>query len=275
MAKTGKAPAFQFYVKDWLSDLHVRAMSPEERGIYIDLLAVLWNEGGSFACPSPEDLRNFSDTSRELLRNFSRTLSVDVRHFRRIFLKISDRFQYRDGRWYHAKLEAQRIEQEEFSSERSVTGKRGAEARWGKAEPSAADGKPDSPASAPASAPAKERTRLAYDGRFLTVFPWQFEELGKRLAGGRREGFALLEWFPRLEAELEKSAESLPADDRGRWHWLLGRLYRDARLPRPSLRQRDDEPVGRHVPDAEETAAYLQRRRERDAQIEQERAQGA
>lgn len=258
MAKTGKAPAFQFYVKDWLSDLHVRAMTPEERGVYIDLLAVLWNEGGSFPGSLPD---------------LARMLSVDVRQFRRIFSKISARFEEMGGRWYHAKLDVQRVEQESFSSERSAAGKRGAGVKWGMAQPSWMDSKPDSPASATASATAKERTRLAYDGRFLTVFPWQFEELGKRLAAGRREGFGLLEWFPKLEAELEKTGEALPADDRGRWQWLLNRLYRDARLSRPSLRARDDEPVGRHVPSYEETQAHLAREREYDAQVERERAQ--
>jgi uncharacterized protein YdaU (DUF1376 family) len=39
-----KSPAFQFYPKDWLSDAEVRAMTPAQRGIYIDLLAHLWTE---------------------------------------------------------------------------------------------------------------------------------------------------------------------------------------------------------------------------------------
>jgi len=41
-----KAPAFQFYVKDWLSDINVMAMSAEERGAYIMLLCMDWNEEG-------------------------------------------------------------------------------------------------------------------------------------------------------------------------------------------------------------------------------------
>ena len=41
-----KAPAFQFYVKDWLSDINVLTMSAEERGVYIMLLCLDWNEGG-------------------------------------------------------------------------------------------------------------------------------------------------------------------------------------------------------------------------------------
>jgi len=39
-----KSPAFQFYPKDWLSDVRVRSMTPAQRGYYIDLLAYMWLE---------------------------------------------------------------------------------------------------------------------------------------------------------------------------------------------------------------------------------------
>ena len=38
----GKAPAFQFYVKDWLSDPQLRMASFSTRGIWIDLLCFMW-----------------------------------------------------------------------------------------------------------------------------------------------------------------------------------------------------------------------------------------
>lgn len=37
-----KAPAFQFYVRDWLSDLELRQASATSRGIWIDLLCYIW-----------------------------------------------------------------------------------------------------------------------------------------------------------------------------------------------------------------------------------------
>jgi len=40
-----KAPAFQFYPKDWLSDAKVRRLSWPAKGVYIELLALMWNEG--------------------------------------------------------------------------------------------------------------------------------------------------------------------------------------------------------------------------------------
>jgi phage antirepressor YoqD-like protein len=37
-----KAPAFQFYVKDWLSDPQLRMASFQTKGIWIDLLCLMW-----------------------------------------------------------------------------------------------------------------------------------------------------------------------------------------------------------------------------------------
>lgn len=37
-----KAPAFQFYVRDWLADPQLRLCSASTRGIWIDLLCFMW-----------------------------------------------------------------------------------------------------------------------------------------------------------------------------------------------------------------------------------------
>ncbi|NMP23409.1 DUF1376 domain-containing protein, partial [Sulfobacillus harzensis] len=37
-------PHFDFYVRDWLNDLNNRALSREERGVHIDLLAIMWQQ---------------------------------------------------------------------------------------------------------------------------------------------------------------------------------------------------------------------------------------
>ncbi|MCK4859947.1 MAG: hypothetical protein KAS87_05255 [Candidatus Omnitrophica bacterium] len=39
----GKAPAFQFYVKDWLSDPELQKAHPTTRGIWINLLCYMWD----------------------------------------------------------------------------------------------------------------------------------------------------------------------------------------------------------------------------------------
>lgn len=38
----GKAPAFQFYVRDWLADPELRMASHSTKGIWIDLLCFMW-----------------------------------------------------------------------------------------------------------------------------------------------------------------------------------------------------------------------------------------
>ena len=42
--KNHKAPAFQFYVKDWLSDTRLRQATPAARGIWIDCLCHMWED---------------------------------------------------------------------------------------------------------------------------------------------------------------------------------------------------------------------------------------
>lgn len=41
-----KSPAFQFYPKDWLTDINIIMMEPEERGLYIWALCHDWLEDG-------------------------------------------------------------------------------------------------------------------------------------------------------------------------------------------------------------------------------------
>jgi uncharacterized protein YdaU (DUF1376 family) len=47
-----KAPAFQFYPKDWLSSPKVQLMSPAQEGAYVRLLAYCWDSGD---CSLPDD----------------------------------------------------------------------------------------------------------------------------------------------------------------------------------------------------------------------------
>ena len=50
MAKGNKAPAFQWYPKDFIADIDVQIMTPEQRGAYIMLLSYAWlqDEQGIF-----------------------------------------------------------------------------------------------------------------------------------------------------------------------------------------------------------------------------------
>jgi uncharacterized protein YdaU (DUF1376 family) len=56
-----KAPAFQFYVKDWLSSADVQVMTPAQEGAYIRLLAYCWDSGD---CSLPDDDAQLAVLSR-------------------------------------------------------------------------------------------------------------------------------------------------------------------------------------------------------------------
>ena len=67
----GKSPSFQFYVKDWLSDLQLRKCQPSTRGIWMDLLCYMWWDG----CPgkisaTPEELGRMTGSNNGELETF-------------------------------------------------------------------------------------------------------------------------------------------------------------------------------------------------------------
>src|SRR4051812_37727812 len=84
-----KAPAFQLYVADLLSDANVMAMELDEFGAYMRLLAICWNERG---LPSDLDrLAKFLKTSRE--------------NFDRLWPAVALCFYEKDGQLQHGRLD--------------------------------------------------------------------------------------------------------------------------------------------------------------------------
>lgn len=74
-----KPPAFQFYAKDWRSSPTVQSMNHEQRGIYIDILALAWDSETPGIITMSErqichELRIFSASFRRLLAKFPATL---------------------------------------------------------------------------------------------------------------------------------------------------------------------------------------------------------
>jgi uncharacterized protein YdaU (DUF1376 family) len=106
--------------------------------------------------------------------------------------------------------------------------------------------------------------KIAHQGPRLTVWKWQHEDLGKRLGS---KPFDLLGWYSKLEAELEKTGESL-ADP---WRWLISRLVRDAGLEYPNLygkpgrRPNEPCPAGHTPPCVSVEACRERRQAEREA----------
>ena len=123
-----KAPAFQFYPRDWLSDPVQACMSAAGAGAYIRLLCYCWlnetipGESGALARLAGMSPKEWARVSDEVLAAFR----ADGSAFR------------------HDRLDRIRSEHATSSSERSQSGRRGAQLRWkhGKtiAEPSASDG---------------------------------------------------------------------------------------------------------------------------------------
>jgi uncharacterized protein YdaU (DUF1376 family) len=161
MARPGKAPAFQFYPRDYLCDLNVRGMSYEQRGVYWELVSLCWLEQGI-----PSDLNAIAKI-------------LGMKHSRLVKLwpGIAPCFVVDGDRLQHPRLNAERLEQEQFAASKSVAGKAGNDKRWG----SQSDRKPsqsDTPAianhrsaSASASSTASAREVIGTERTALVPAP--------------------------------------------------------------------------------------------------------
>ena len=102
-----KAPAFQFYPRDFLTDGRVAAMTLEERGAYITLLCLCWTER---ELPLEEG-------------KLARMLGCSVTAFRRIWPALGACFTSTDTGWQHGRLEKERAKQDAYRARQSHAGK--------------------------------------------------------------------------------------------------------------------------------------------------------
>lgn len=122
-----KSPAFQFYPKDFLTDIKVILMSAEARGGYITLLCIDWLEDG-FRADSLSKLAGLKEDSSAIAQ-------------------LSECFMAhpsKQGFVTNPRLQKERAKQKDFSKERAAAGKKGAKGRWNKeldhmAQPSTCD----------------------------------------------------------------------------------------------------------------------------------------
>lgn len=118
------APWFPFDAVAFLADLDQAAMTLEEVGAYIRLLAWAWREG-----PLPSDLKRLA-----------RILAIPERKLRALWPALAPCWTMRDdGTMVNERLERERQRKDEVSLQRSVLGSKGAAARWQK--PDDGDGK--------------------------------------------------------------------------------------------------------------------------------------
>jgi uncharacterized protein YdaU (DUF1376 family) len=120
MTKSNKAPAFQFYAAEFLSDENVVLMTNQEVGCYIKLMAYCWREGSI-----PADVAKIA-----------RLCGENGSAMAQLWIAIGSCFAVAEGnaeRLVHPRLEKERVKQKEHAEERAASGKKGAQARWNKA----------------------------------------------------------------------------------------------------------------------------------------------
>ena len=126
-----KAPAFQFYPSDFLSDENVALMTNQEVGCYIKLLCYCWKEGSV-----PSDIKKLARLCGEP-EELMAELWVSLKPCFKIV--NDDGVERGDGsamlshsRAINMRLDKERKKQEAHRKERSKSGQKGAKARWGK-----------------------------------------------------------------------------------------------------------------------------------------------
>ena len=96
-----KPPAFQFYPKDFLSDINVQMMTMEERGVYITLLCSAWIEG-----EIPDDII--------ILKRLCKYKNIESTRVLEVWFNVTSTFVKKDGFLLHPRLERERIKQDEW-----------------------------------------------------------------------------------------------------------------------------------------------------------------
>lgn len=109
-AKSTKAPAFQFYPKDFLADSNVDEMSMAERGMYITLLCKCWLDGGL-----PIDLPALARMVRTRPDMFSKVWPSG----------LSKCFVERSGKLQNPRLLKEQKKQDEYRARQADNGSKG------------------------------------------------------------------------------------------------------------------------------------------------------
>lgn len=218
----GRAPAFQFYPKDFLTDSNVVVMSLQERGAYITLICQCWIEG---SIPADE-------------ARIARLCGSPAAAFRKLWPALAPCFRPAkrgSDRLVHTRLERERLKQIEFRAEQSERGKSGAAARWRKdsaamptpspkngtatISPMANHGSSSSISnlqSSSSSADSSRSNRVVFRCERFVVWDWMLSDL-TRMLGAQVEAFDLHAWFFELSAKADAAGLVVPQRDGGKW----------------------------------------------------------
>lgn len=218
-SKSIKAPAFQFYPKDFLTDEDQAVMSLEEAGAYIRLMSSCWLKG---SLPSE---------TTEL----ARLCNATPRRMPKLWPAIARCFRQRaDGRWIHPRLEKERQKQKEFRERQAEK----AVLRWeksGNAAASRGQSREHALQSSISSTPVEEQEReqktlppLATTWNDLTSAPLsKCVGISKKRSGWLKARMAersLDEWRTVI-SRIERSSFCRGQNDRGwvaSFDWLIG-----------------------------------------------------
>jgi len=110
-----KAPAFQFYTKDWLSDAKVKRLDYFTKGVYIELLAIMWTEGRDSLLDDDDAIASLLHLTRKKWAQVRAKLQQPFS----IFLEV-------DGRLVSKRLREERRKQRKLRKIRQSA----ASARW-------------------------------------------------------------------------------------------------------------------------------------------------
>lgn len=108
-----KAPAFQFYPKDFLTDGRVQTMSLAERGAYITLLCICWLE------------QSLPDDEVRL----ARIVGLPLASFRKLWPAVRQCFTLTGDAFIHKRLDMEREKQDAFRRRQSDKGRLSATGR--------------------------------------------------------------------------------------------------------------------------------------------------
>lgn len=189
---TEKAPAFQFYPKDFLTDGNVTGMSLQERGAYITLICLCWLDGSIAAEPS----------------KLARSCGVPLTAFRRLWPALEPCFRASGSdaaRLVHPRLEKERAKQEHFRRRNSDNGKQGGRPTKPTVNPTETQPltQPEAKKSSPVSdlrSPSPERTNTTVFVSVPTALP---DELTERAGDFCRR-------YAELYPQYRKGARYLP-----------------------------------------------------------------
>ena len=201
----GKRPAFQFYPGDWLADMRIRMLPWASRGLYMELLCYCWREDWI-----PAD----SSAIAQLCGCHDLAIVEPC-------LQLFQPHPSDSSKLIHQRLVEEKLKQDQYREERSLSGKRGAKLRWDsgmRENTSAATGDSSANGSAISSAINQPMAKNSSSSSTSTSNTSSKEEVG----ADRKKTYLLDEEFwaemRRHYPDIDVEAESRKMDA-----WLLAR----------------------------------------------------